>query len=128
MTKIDFEPQSPLIIFHCKIEHTRTAVVKLALDTGATMTIVSHKVLEKIGADLANAESTTFGNATGAHSATYTIVKSVGIQDAIVNNLEVVAYTLPEDYGIDGVIGLNFLRHFRIVLDFEKGILTLESI
>jgi len=37
-------------------------------------------------------------------------------------------YTLPEEHGIDGVIGLNFLRHFkRFAVDFEQTLLTLSN-
>jgi len=35
-------------------------------------------------------------------------------------------YTIPEEYGIDGVIGLNFMRQFNIELDFKRGALTLN--
>jgi len=42
-------------------------------------------------------------------------------------NIEALCYTIPEEHGIDGVIGLNYLRRFRkIILDFENGVLTLE--
>jgi len=38
-------------------------------------------------------------------------LKSLSLVDARVEDIQVLCYTLPEEYGFDGVIGLNFLRH-----------------
>jgi hypothetical protein len=55
-------------------------------------------------------------------------LKSLSLETARQENVEALAYTLPEEYGIDGVIGLNFLRRFkRVTLDFEQGVITLEN-
>ena len=54
------------------------------------------------------------------------VLKSLSLADARVENVEALCYTIPEEYGIDGVIGLNFLRHFNIGLDFKQGVLTLN--
>jgi hypothetical protein len=51
---------------------------------------------------------------------------SFSLADAKIDNLDALVYTIPEEHGIDGVIGLNFLRQFNIGLDFKQGILTLN--
>jgi predicted aspartyl protease len=56
------------------------------------------------------------------------IVPSFTIGDTTVTDLEVLGYTLPEKYGLNGLIGLNFLRSFkRFTVDFEKAYLVLEK-
>ena len=35
---------------------------------------------------------------------------------------------LPLPLGVKGLLGLNFMRHFKVALDFEQGILSLEHL
>lgn len=41
-------------------------------------------------------------------------------------NMRVLCHTLPSRAGIDGVLGLDFLRGERLVVDFRAGLLALE--
>ena len=36
-------------------------------------------------------------------------------------------HSLPVSSRIDGLIGISFLRHFRVLLDFEAGVLKMEA-
>jgi hypothetical protein len=36
------------------------------------------------------------------------------------------AISLPDETGVDGILGLDFLRGQRLTLDFRLGILTLD--
>gem|GEM_PF-6236526 len=67
-----------------------------------------------------------FGDASKTHLVPKVLLKSFSLADAKIDNLEALSYTIPEEYGIDGVVGLNFLRQFNISLDFERGMLTLN--
>lgn len=101
---------------------------RLALDTGASLVTLSRQVLEAIGYDLRtinNLES--FGNASQIHTVPKVILTSFAIGPARQMNIEALCYSLPAEYGIDGVIGLNYLRRFkRVSLDFANGLLILE--
>ena len=100
----------------------------LALDTGASTTIISTKVAKEIGYELSQITAlASFGDASQTHLVPKVVLKSLSLADARVENIEALCYTIPEEYGIDGVIGLNFLRHFNIGLDFKQGVLTLDS-
>jgi hypothetical protein len=35
---------------------------------------------------------------------------------------------LPLPLGVKGLLGLNFMRHFKVILDFEQGILNFERL
>jgi hypothetical protein len=41
--------------------------------------------------------------------------------------LDVLCHDLPAESGIDGLLGLNFLRHFRLTIRFRKGIVELAK-
>jgi predicted aspartyl protease len=128
MTQLHFDPNADSLIFHCQVEHHRTRMVWLVLDTGASTTILRESVLHDIGyspEDLT--EFVSFGDASQSHTVPKIVLKSFSLATANVKNLEVLCYSLPEEYGIDGVVGLNFLRHFNLFLNFEQGILTLNK-
>jgi hypothetical protein len=38
----------------------------------------------------------------------------------------VLCHTLPPSAGVDGLLGLNFFRGQRVVLDFRTGIITVD--
>jgi hypothetical protein len=40
-------------------------------------------------------------------------------------DLPVLAHTLPPTSGVDGLLGLDFLRRCRIVIDFRRGQIVL---
>ena len=42
-------------------------------------------------------------------------------------NVEAVVHNLPQESNVNGLLGLTFLRNFRIYLDFKRGILSIEE-
>jgi hypothetical protein len=44
-----------------------------------------------------------------------------------VRGLEVFVYDLPPLLAADGLVGLDFLRRFRVTFDFEAGVLILRE-
>ncbi len=129
MTEIPFDSHTLILEFPCVIEYTSSAVVNLCFDTGASTVIIRNKVLESIGFDLtAVREKATFGDASTSHIVPVITLKSLTLGGERIEDIQALAYTIPEEHGIDGVIGLNFLRHSKITLDFEQGILLLDRI
>jgi predicted aspartyl protease len=128
MITITYIDDTTLLIFECTVEHLKIGLVRMALDTGATLTILSHDVLQNIGFQPDEMqELAEFGDASQPHIVPKVIVPSFSIGDAAVTDLEVLCYTLPEEYGLNGLIGLNFLPCFdRFAVDFKQAVLILE--
>jgi len=128
MRTIPYFDNVNLLLFECIVEYKNKHRAWLALDTGASTTIVSNEIIEKIGFQPNEIKDyVEFGDASQDHTVPRMILPSFRIGDTSVTNLEVLAYSLPEKYGIDGVIGLNFLRRFRrFTIDFERACLVLE--
>lgn len=129
MTQIPFDPNANILIFRCRVEYESIITLYLALDTGASNVIISREASVNLGYNLElTPEQATISNASTSHLVPVVTLKSFRLADATVKNIQALCYTIPEELGIDGVIGLNFLRHFNVNLDFEKGILTLNRI
>ena len=127
MTRLAFDPNASLLVFPCLVEYRRRILLDLALDTGASTTIISIKAAREIGYDLSQiSDLVSFADASKTHLVPGVTLKSLSFADARIEDIEALCYTIPEEHGIDGVMGLNFLRHFNISLDFERGMLTLN--
>ncbi len=104
-----------------------SAVLRLALDTGATKTMINTEHLQAIGYD-PSSESDRVRVTTGSGIELAPVISLQRIKAVRQERIElpVLAHTLPPTAGIDGLLGLDFLRDRRLVIDFKLGKLSLE--
>jgi hypothetical protein len=122
-----FQPRSGPIIVEAELAGpTGTLKATMILDTGATTTCLSPKVLRLVGHD----PSMAIGQAqliTGSGVSTVPLVmvnrlSALG-QHAI--GLRVLARNLPLSAAADGLLGLDFLRGHVLTIDFSQGQISL---
>ncbi|MYC05599.1 MAG: hypothetical protein F4X57_00185 [Chloroflexi bacterium] len=99
----------------------------LALDTGAIMTVLARRFFQALGYDL-SARSNMVQVTTGSGvefvpEITLSRIEALGHERS---DFPALCHTLPSSATVDGVLGLDFLRDKRLVLDFRTGILTLD--
>ncbi len=100
--------------------------IRLALDTGASSTLVSKEILVAIGYNPDNLpKSVNFTTGSGVESAARVEVDGLEALGHSRTNFSVIAHTLPPTASIDGVLGLDFLRSHVLTVDFQKGAITL---
>ena len=122
-----FQPQQGLILVLAEIEGPLGTVgLRLALDTGATATLVEPRLLLMAGIDPTLApvqiQLTTASGVLLASLLTVTKLKALG-QDRPL--FPILAHTLPASTSIDGLLGLDFFRGQRLLIDFRNGTITL---
>ena len=107
----------------------KTMVVQLALDTGATDTVISWDVIVTLGYDPAVVEEkiqiTTGSGIVFVPRITLEKFEAIG---ETCDKLPILCHTLPPSATIDGLLGLNFLRAIKkkLVIDFRNGILNFK--
>ncbi len=123
-----FNPRSNLIIVPTRLYRGNSPeTARLALDTDATRTVISKEVAQSLGFDLyAMGEDVRIITGSGAVSVPLLSVERIEALGKAATNVRVVCHTLPSRAGIDGVLGLDFLRGERLVVDFREGLLALE--
>ncbi len=125
--KIRFDPEDNLVFIRAKIfgPEGRSSLL-LALDTGASATLISQKQLQRIGYDLtANSElvqMTTGSKVEFVPRISIIQFLSLGQQRI---DFSVIAHDLPPSAGIDGLLGLDFFRGLNLNIDFRNGLITL---
>jgi predicted aspartyl protease len=118
-----FDPAAGLIIVAARLWGPGgDAHLRLALDTGATRTVVRTNSLVSMGYD--PVETTKRIRVTTGSGVEYVPLVPINRIDALCRQLRdfvAIAHTLPPSAGVDGVLGLDFLRRSRLTIDFRSG-------
>ena len=101
--------------------------IRLLIDTGASLTILTPDVLEQHGIGYQNTgRSGVFNTANGQVRAPIYKLDSLSVGDWQVNQLDVGVLDLSGGSNIDGLLGMNFLRHFQFFIDQNEALLRLS--
>ena len=99
--------------------------VRLLIDTGASMTILTPAVVAGSGyTDTGN--SRIFSTANGTVTAPVYRLEALSVGDWQVSELEIGVLELVDSQHIDGLLGMNFLRHFQFFIDQNEAVLRLS--
>lgn len=102
-------------------------VLRLALDTGATTSVLSWEAAALLGydpsANKARVRITTGSGVEFAPRISIIKIEALGMERL---NFPILCHTLPPSAGVDGLLGLDFLRGHRVVVDFRSGLITLD--
>jgi len=102
--------------------------IRLLIDTGASLTIFTPEVLEQRGIRYQDTGRTgVFTTANGTVRAPVYILDSLTVGDWHVNHLEVGVLDLGSRSGVDGLLGMNFLKNFRFFIDQNEAVLRLSA-
>lgn len=123
-----FDRDRGLIIVPADVSGPRGRVtVRLVLDTGAAATAISPHHLAFAGYDPARArERVQLTTASGVESAARIAIQKIEALGQRRHDFAVVCHTLPPSAGADGVLGLDFFRGHRLIVDFREGVVSLE--
>lgn len=104
-----------------------SAVLRLALDTGATGTLLNIGLLVALGYDPALApERVQVTTGSGIEFAPRVTVTKISALEQERIDFPVLGHTLPPSASVDGLLGLDFLRGHELVIAFRQGHLRLN--
>ena len=99
---------------------------RLLIDTGASLTVVTPETLKRRGFTARDSGRTAlFNTANGRVSAPIYTLDTLSVGDWQVSDLNVGVLDLG-DADIDGLLGMNFLRHFQFFIDQNEALLRLS--
>jgi clan AA aspartic protease (TIGR02281 family) len=104
------------------------ADLRLLIDTGASLTMLTPGALERRGMRYKDTGRTgVFNTANGQVRAPIVKLDTLVVGDWQVTQLEVGVLELGGRSDIDGLLGMNFLRHFQFFIDQNEGVLRLTG-
>lgn len=130
MPRVTYDLSAPSPVVDLLVESadgTSSLLIPVVLDAGASFTIVATEILVQLGYDPANPQlkRQRIVTGSGVEYAPRITVRSAAAIGQKVTNLEVLCHDLPAESGVDGLLGLNFLRRFKLTVRFRKGIIEL---
>ncbi len=123
-----FNPTAGLVIVQAQLwGPVGSIVLRMALDTGATQTLINATPLVWVGYDPAlSSERVQITTGCSIEFAPLVNIQRIGALGQVRGNLSVLCFTLPPSADIDGLLGLDFLRGQSLVVDFRLGEITLS--
>ncbi len=123
-----FNAQQGLVVVHAVLSGPLGDIVlRLALDTGATATMVNAALLTAIGYDPSVApdrvQVTTGSGVEYVPRIQISRLKALGQEHT---QFSVLSHTLPPSATIDGLLGLDFVRGQRRIIDFRNAAISLS--
>ena len=123
MAEFRFDPKQHIVICHAEIKGPKLELsLKMALDTGATFTMIPFEAALAIGCDPLRSrhkiDIITGGSIEYVPVITIPKFRAFGIE---VKNMEAVIHNLSTQSPVEGLLGLNFLKKAKVVIDFSKN-------
>lgn len=123
-----FNGRASLIVVQVRIQGPRGGrSARLALDTGASWTVLGQSILEEVGYDSTSAErQVRIVTADGLRDVPMLRLDRLSAIGSERRGFAVLCHTVPPASGVDGLLGLDFFRDRRLTIDFRVGEITLE--
>jgi clan AA aspartic protease (TIGR02281 family) len=104
----------------------RNSYQTFIVDTGASMVTIPRSSAEKLGLAVdERSPSRKVYTAGGVKFASEVMLSSITVEGWEVNNVKALVLDIPDQPGL-GLLGLNYLRRFRMDINSEQGVLLLE--
>lgn len=101
--------------------------INMALDTGATYVMLPWEIAEVLGYEPElSKERINMITASGVEKAPLITLKAVDVLGKRAENIKAIVHDLPQESYVDGLLGLSFLKNFKVCLDFREGVLEIE--
>ena len=113
--------------FLVEVTLNRMSTVKLLIDTGASLTTLSHSSF----ADLPQANfnylgSRMFNTAGGLTRGDIYRASSIELGEMQLNDIDIAVIDYPSASNVDGLLGMNVLRNYRFEIDQDDKLLRLQ--
>jgi hypothetical protein len=122
VTRIAFAPGQPITV---AARINGRGLVQLVLDTGADRTAIRPAAMFGLGVSYRDAPRITLHGITGSTTAYVVTLESLEVSGARVSPLSIVSHDARLRPGSDGLLGRDFLNHFRVTIDNAHGVVEL---
>ncbi len=126
MSQLKFDPSSPSIILTSDIKAVFPTSAKLILDTGASYITLPYDLVSRIGIPINPKNTVRLTSVSTVETISKIIIPEMRVLGKKVKNVEAIVKDLPPETPADGLLGLSFLKYFKLTIDFKKGLLELN--
>lgn len=125
MSILKFDPATSGIILEAKINNRFAEIAHLVLDTGSTYVMIPWKLAVANHLNINQTQTVRLTSASTLETIPKVIIPEMEVLGKKVKNVEAIVKDLPPEAPADGLLGLSFLKYFKLTIDFKKGLLEL---
>lgn len=125
-SQMQFDPASSVVIIDAEVKAAHSTITRLAVDTGSSYVVISWRLINALGIKIDPKRILQITTATTVETVPQVTIPEVKVIGKSVRNVEGIVKDLPPESHVDGLLGLSFLRNFKLTIDFKKGLLSLE--
>lgn len=135
MGRITFNPNASIITLDValfSVTSNKYRIVKLVMDTGASNTTITPDAVLGLGYNLSKAKQGPLSiTASGVVPSKIITLSKLFAMGEIVEDIDVSIQQFPAELtnlNIQGLLGLDFLRHFNVNISFSSGLIEIQRI
>jgi clan AA aspartic protease (TIGR02281 family) len=98
------------------------------LDTGATYTSISREMAEEMGLDLVNCPKVRITTANGRIEVPKVMISTLNVNGLEAHDVEATVIDVRKGSSFSGLLGLSFIRKFKLTIDPESNSLIFQQI
>lgn len=126
MSQLKINSSAPSIIVSADIKASLPTTAKLILDTGSSYVALPYEMVSAIGIPINPKNTVRLTSASTVERVPKIILPEMSVLGKRVKRIEAIVKDLPPETPADGLLGLSFLRHFKLTIDFKNCYLSLE--
>jgi len=101
-------------------------LVRMMLDSGAKYTVITPDIARRLALELEGARRIPIVTASQVEFVPLTPLAQVDVYGLVLERIEAAILDLPPALGVEGLLGMCFLKHCHLVLDVPKRVLELS--
>lgn len=125
MSILKLDPSRTAIILTVKLKAKFAIESKFILDTGSSFVVLPWKLAVAIGLKVDRKTVVSTTSASKVEIVPKVVIPEMTVLGKRVKNVEAIVKDLPPQAPADGLLGLSFLKHFKLTINFKKGLLQL---
>ena len=126
MPQLNFPRDTQTIVVDTQLSGKITLHARLVVDTGASLVVLPWRIATGLDLPIDPTQLVKTSTAAAVESVPLTIIPKVTVLGKTMRNVVCMVKDLPAESGVDGLLGLSFLRHFRVILEMKRGVFTLK--
>lgn len=127
MENFTFDPSAGIILIEADLHGRVVERSRLVFDTGATYCMLPWKLITALGIEIDQARTIQTTTASTIETSPIVTIPKMTVLGMSVDNVTAIVRDLPSVSGVDGLLGLSFLKHFKVKIDFAKGELEMAK-
>ena len=123
-----FDPSAGIILVEADIHGRVIERARLVFDTGATYCMLPWRMINALDIDIDQNRTIQTTTASTIETSPIVTIPKMTVLGFTVENVACLVRDLPAGSGVDGLLGISFLKYFRLKIDFPKGDLELTLV